>query len=665
MMDYIISGSLIIGLIFLISIVMSLLKKSPGTGKMIEIHEKIKLGAKTFLKKEYSKIIIFVIIVGLTLYFALDDKSTPQNEGLLYAIAFFLGATFSMLAGWFGMSIATSANVRTANAAKKGLKEAFRVAFSSGIVMGLTTSLLGLFGVFALYKWLNNVAILFGFGLGASSVALFARVGGGIFTKAADLAADLVGKFEHSIPEDDPRNPAVIADNVGDNVGDVAGMGADLFESYVGSLIAAMSIGITLGQNQALFPLILAAIGLLSSIIAYFFVRGKIISSSMFVGLAIANTLTLIASGYVFITIMHLSWNTFISIIIGSLVGILIGLITNHYTSETGKHAKALAKASTEGVANNILSGIAIGMKSTAVSIIMIATAIILAYGFGGIYGIALAGVAMLSTLAFSLGIDAYGPVADNAGGIAEMAKLPEKIRKITDELDAVGNTTAAIGKGFAIGSAALTSLALLNALANVMHISAVNLIHAKAIIGLFIGASLPFLFSSMTIQSVNRAAQELIEEVRKQFKDKAILEGKKEPNYARAIEIATEKAIKEMVKPGVLVVITPLLMGFLVGADALIAMLAGALVTGVMLGLTLSNSGGVWDNAKKFIESGHCGGKNSLAHKAAVIGDTVGDPFKDTSGPSLNILIKLMTIVSLVFAPLIVQYGGILFNFM
>ncbi len=664
-MEFLILGSLIIGLIFLIALVVNILRKSPGSGRMVEIHKKIKLGAKAFLKKEYSKIIIFVIIVGVILYFALDNKSTPQNEGLFYAIAFFLGAIFSMLAGWFGMSIATSANVRTTNAARKGLKEAFKVAFSSGIVMGLTTSLLGLFGVFVLYKWFNNINILFGFSLGASSVALFARVGGGIFTKAADLAADLVGKFEHSIPEDDPRNPAVIADNVGDNVGDVAGMGADLFESYVGSLIAAMNIGITLGIKQAIFPLIIASIGLISSIIAYFFVRGKKISLSMFVGLSVANLLTLIASGYVFIAIMQLSWKTFMSIIIGSLVGILIGLMTHHYTSETGKHAKALARASLEGVANNILSGFAIGMRSTAFSIIMIATAIILAYIFGGIYGIALAGVAMLSTLTFSLGIDAYGPVADNAGGIAEMAKLPENVRKITDELDAVGNTTAAIGKGFAIGSAALTSLALLNALATVMHVNAVNLINAKVIIGLFIGASLPFLFSSMTIQSVNRAAQELIEEVRKQFKDKAILEGKKEPNYARAIEIATEKAIKEMVKPGIVVVITPLLMGFLVGTEALIAMLAGALVTGVMLGLTLSNAGGVWDNAKKFIESGHCGGKNSLAHKAAVIGDTVGDPFKDTSGPSLNILIKLMTIVSLVFAPLIVQYGGILFKFL
>lgn len=660
----------IVALIYAIILAVRINKMDSGTKRMKEIAQSINEGAKAFLFSEYKILVIFVATVFVVISVCgIITKSDVLNYRT--ALAFLIGAILSTLAGYCGMSVATKANVRTANAAKeKGMNKALSVAFSGGAVMGMCVSGLGLLGVCLIYALTGDDNILFGFSLGASSIALFARVGGGIYTKAADVGADLVGKVEAGIPEDDPRNPATIADNVGDNVGDVAGMGADLFESYAGSLISAISLGVlafsgSLSWKYAVFPCLLSAIGLISSIIGTLFVRGKDGKNPQ----KALNTGTYVASALVVISSVLLSYfmlGTFrfaIAIIAGLLVGLLIGTITEMYTSDKFPFVKKIAKQSETGSATTIISGIAVGMQSTLIPIILIGVGIFVAYfvtngtgaeGTSGIYGIALAAVGMLSTTGITVAVDAYGPIADNAGGIAEMSDLPNEVREITDSLDSVGNTTAAIGKGFAIGSAALTALALFFTFAQKVNLATIDIMNYKVVIGLLVGGMLPFLFSSLTMDSVSKAAQSMIEEVRRQFRTiPGILEGKGKPDYKNCVAISTHAALRQMILPGVLAIVSPIIIGVLLGAEALGGMLGGSLTTGVLLAIFMSNSGGAWDNAKKYIEGGHHGGKGSPSHKAAVVGDTVGDPFKDTSGPSINILIKLMTIVSLVFAPL------------
>lgn len=660
----------VVALIYAVILAVRINKMDSGTKKMKEIAQSINEGAKAFLFSEYKILVIFVATVFVVISVCgIITKSDVLNYRT--ALAFLIGAILSTLAGYCGMSVATKANVRTANAAKeKGMNSALSTAFSGGAVMGMCVSGLGLLGVCLIYALTGDDNILFGFSLGASSIALFARVGGGIYTKAADVGADLVGKVEAGIPEDDPRNPATIADNVGDNVGDVAGMGADLFESYAGSLISAISLGVlafsgSSSWEYAVFPCLLSAIGLISSIIGTLFVRGKDGKNPQ----KALNTGTYVASALVVISSVLLSYfmlGTFrfaIAIIAGLLVGLIIGTITEMYTSDKFPFVKKIAKQSETGSATTIISGIAIGMQSTLIPIILIGVGIFVAYfvtngtgadGTSGIYGIALAAVGMLSTTGITVAVDAYGPIADNAGGIAEMSDLPNEVREITDSLDSVGNTTAAIGKGFAIGSAALTALALFFTFAQKVNLATIDIMNYKVVIGLLVGGMLPFLFSSLTMDSVSKAAQSMIEEVRRQFRTiPGILEGKGKPDYKNCVAISTHAALRQMILPGVLAIVSPIIIGVLLGAEALGGMLGGSLTTGVLLAIFMSNSGGAWDNAKKYIEGGHHGGKGSPSHKAAVVGDTVGDPFKDTSGPSINILIKLMTIVSLVFAPL------------
>ena len=661
--------------------------------KLTEISSAIAEGAMAFLKREYRILTLFMAIFAIVIMFTVNDSRSGVSMGIYSAICFLIGAGTSVAAGYIGMKIATKGNVRTAAAARISLERAFSIAFESGAVMGFGLTGLAVVGLILVYTGLTNflpnvethfiMEILSGFALGGSSVALFARVGGGIYTKAADVGADLVGKVEAGIPEDDPRNPAVIADNVGDNVGDIAGMGADLFGSVAESTCAAMVIGAAsfvaleepLRTSALLFPLFVSGIGIVASLISLFFIRPKTeekVEGSLKNALIISTVLMLIAlypftmqmlpASFMLGERMFTNTGVFITLAAGLIAGLAIGLITEYFTSHRYSPVREVADASQTGAATNIIYGLSLGYNSAVIPMLILAITVVIGFSFAGMYGIAMAAIGMLGTIAVGLTIDAYGPVSDNAGGIAEMAEMGKDIRKRTDALDAAGNTTAAIGKGFAIGSAALTALALTAAFLTRAQSASINMLDPIVMAGLFVGAALPFAFSAMTMRSVGKAAFAMIEEVRRQFRTiPGLLEGTAKPDYSTCVDISTQASLKEMMAPGLMVIITPLLAGWFFGVQMLAGLLIGSLIVGVMLAISMANSGGAWDNAKKYIETGQLGGKGSDTHKAAVVGDTVGDPFKDTSGPALNILIKLMAIISLVFVPFFMEKGGIL----
>ena len=656
----------LIGIIFALYLSYKIVNQDEGTEDIIFIGNAIKEGAMAFLSKEYRVLSVFVVLVAFTITFLLDfDILNSSNYQLpKIAISYIAGALGSAVAGFVGMSIAVRANYRTTVQAMKGLNPALRIAFNSGAVMGISVVSIGLLGITIIHLIFDSSQAAAGFGFGASTIALFARVGGGIYTKAADIGADLVGKLEAGIPEDDPRNPATIADNVGDNVGDVAGMGADLFESYVGSIIATMTlvsvVTFTISEETAkLLPFFIASVGIISSIIGTFLVRTKEGASmgsllwSLRTGIFSAGIIVLIVTLLMSFTDLF-SIEVFWIILTGLIAGIIIGTASEIATSYEYKYTKNLAEKAKTGAATIIIGGLGLGMISTIIPTVVIIAAMAISFQLGGFYAIALAAVGMLSTLGITLATDAYGPVADNAGGIAEQAKLPPEVRERTDALDSLGNTTAATGKGFAIGSAVLTAGALLFSYSIIAEIEVINLLKVKVLIGLIIGTLMPFVFSALTLQAVGAAAMDMVNEVRRQFKEiKGLMEGTAVADYAKAVEISTNGSLKAMIVPGLLAIIAPIATGLLLDKEALGAMLAGAIASGFLLAIMMANSGGAWDNAKKYIESGKLGGKGSDAHSAAVVGDTVGDPFKDTSGPALNILIKLMTIISVVFAPL------------
>ncbi len=663
-------GAAIIAVIYALFVARYVTSKGHGTEEMKKISDYIHEGAMAFLKREYRTILWFIVFVVLLLLIGLS-----LQKGWLYAVltvvSYVVGAFLSLSAGYFGMQISTRANVRTADAARRSFTEALNIAFFGGSVMGMLVVGLGLFGLSILYLLLVKItgdpafatSVLAGFSMGASSVALFARVGGGIYTKAADVGADLVGKVEAGIPEDDPRNPAVIADNVGDNVGDCAGMGADLYESYVGSILSGIVIATAMGEPRGVsLVFLLAAIGIITSLLGTLFIKGAKSNpqGALFrttVGAAVFFAIGSFLAVYFMFGTVRLYW----AILAGLASGMIIGYVALYYS--TGRRIEEIAKASTTGVATNIINGIAVGMMSTVIPLIAVAAAIMIAFWAGGFYGIALAGIGMLSITGITVSVDAYGPIADNAGGIAEMAHLPPEVRKVTDSLDAAGNTTAAIGKGFAIGSAALTALALFSAFTKVAGIDMLDLLNAKVIAGLFVGGAIPFFFSASVMKAVGRTAFQVVEEVRRQFREiGGLLEGRAKADYARIVDITTKGALKEMMVPGLVAFFTPVVIGSIFGLHSLGGFLAGSLIVGVPLAIFMANAGAAWDNAKKFIEAGNFGGKGSKAHKASVEGDTVGDPFKDTAGPSLNILLKLMAIVSLVFAPFMKYIHNLLF---
>ncbi len=676
----------IVALLFSTYLFFTVKKQSSGNEKMKELSGAIREGAMAFLKSEYKVLVIFVAVVASLLGMASFFEDSNIHWGS--SVAFIIGAIFSAVAGNIGMRVATMANARTAEGTKKSIGKGLSIAFSSGAVMGMCVVGLGVLGIFSLYILFHNLLslttalttnILFGFGFGASSIALFARVGGGIYTKSADVGADLVGKVEAGIPEDDPRNPAVIADQVGDNVGDVAGMGADLFESYVDSIIATMALAAvaggfavtTYGDKAIILPLIIAGMGIFASIIGTLVVimgKGKNIYGVLRNSLFISTAITAVFAGAATWYILDGEMSPFFAMIAGLVAGIVIGLSTEYYTSEKRKPAQSIAEASKTGPATVIIQGMTTGMLSTVIPIIAVVIAMLVAHHFADFYGVAISAVGMLSILGVSLATDCYGPVADNAQGISEMAGMGTEVRERTEQLDAVGNTTAAMGKGFAIGSAAITSLALIftymiaanELLIPVGKTLELSLGNPKVISGVFIGAMLPFVFTALTMGAVGRAAYAMVEEVRYQFKKFDLLNNdKNKPDYARCVKISTSRALKEMIFPSLLAVVSPVIIGLILGPEGLGGLLVGSIATGFLLAVYLANAGGAWDNAKKYIESGNLGGKGSEAHKATVIGDTVGDPCKDTSGPSLNILIKLMSIVSLVFLPLIIAFSG------